>query len=36
MMEDSRVGYKELLVTRSNKGYRKIYGRMRLVLEDEE
>ena len=36
MMEDSRVGYKELLVAGSNKRCRKICGRMRLVSENKE
>ena len=36
MMEDGRVGDKELLVAGSNKRCRKICRRMRLVSEDEE
>jgi len=36
MMEDGRTGHKGLLVARSNERCRKIYGRMRLVLKDEE
>jgi len=28
MMENGGAGYQELLVARSNKRYRKIYGRM--------
>ena len=35
-MEDSRVGYEELLVARSNERCRKICGRMQLVSEDKE
>ena len=35
-MENGKVGYKELLVAKSNKRYRKICRRMRLVLEDEK
>ena len=34
-MEDDRVGYKELLVTRSNKRCGKICRRMQYVLADE-
>jgi len=36
MMEDSRVGDKKLLVARSNKRCRKIYGMVRFVSENEE
>ena len=36
MIEDSRIGDEELLVARSNERCREIYGRMRLVSENEE
>ena len=35
-MKDDRVSYKELLVARSNKRYKKICGKMQHVLENEE
>ena len=35
-MEDDRVSYKELLVARSNKRYRKICGKIQHVLENKE
>jgi len=36
MMEDSRIGDKELLVAGNNKRCREIYGRMQLVSKNEE
>jgi len=35
-MEDNWVGYKELLVARSNKRYRKICEWIQYVLENKE
>jgi len=36
MMEDGRIGNKELLVARDNERCRKICGRMQFVSENEE
>ena len=35
-MKDDRVGDEELLVARSNKGYKKIHGRVWYVPENKE
>ena len=35
-MKDNKVSNKELLVAKSNKGYRKIYGWVWYMLEDKE